>query len=139
MAWIYQGEEVKIQPEGFIGFIYRIYRKSDGKDYIGKKQFSHKVKSKVTKREIKATKTRKRVKVTLKDSKWLEYRSSCVPLQDDIKKLGVGKFGFEILHFCKDKRELSYAEVKYQFLYNVLENDSYNGNILGRFFKQKKD
>lgn len=136
MAWIYKGKEIKEIPEGYIGFIYLI-EDAYGKIYIGKKQFTHKTKSRISKREIKATKTRKRVKVTLKDSGWLNYQSSCLPLQQAIKENGVENFTFEILALCKDKRELSYLEVKYQFKYNVLEVDSYNGNILGRFFKPK--
>ena len=44
-----------------------------------------------------------------------------------------------ILKICFSKTELTYQEVKHQFELGVLENDMYlNGNILGRFYKQKK-
>lgn len=138
MAWIYNKKPLTEIPEGYIGFIYCICRKADKKVYIGKKQFTHRTKSKISKREKIATKTKKRVKITQKDSNWLNYKSSCLPLQQDIKELGQDKFTFTILKLCKDKRELSYEEVKAMFQYNVLETNSYNGNILGRFFKQTK-
>lgn len=137
MAWKYKGRTIKTIPEGYIGFIYLI-EDANGKIYVGKKQFTHRSKSRISKREIKATKTRKRVKVVQKESNWQNYQSSCLPLQQAIKERGEQNFTFEILALCKDKRELSYMEVKYQFLYNVLEVNSYNGNILGRFFKQKE-
>ena len=45
----------------------------------------------------------------------------------------------EILRICYTKTELSYYETKYQFVNEVLESDEWlNGNILGRFYKQKK-
>lgn len=150
--WTYKDKEVKEIPEGYIGFIYLIsekpeiikgehiveYLKRDDKIYVGKKVFEHKRKTRISKREIAATKTRKRVKIVKKDSGWQAYQSSCLPLQQAIKQKGVKAFTFEILEFCKDKRELSYKEVWWMFKLNVLEVDSYNGNILGRFFKQKE-
>lgn len=138
MTWKYRNGIVTEIPEGYVGFVYIITNMKDGRIYVGKKIFEHRVKSRISKREIKSTKTRKRVKITLKDSGWQNYQSSCVPLQEDIKLIGAEWFNFMILEFCIDKRELSYREVWYQFHYNVLEVPSYNGNILGRFFKQKQ-
>ncbi len=143
MAWIYKNKIIITPPTGSIGFIYKISRisyidKISPKIYIGKKLFEHSHKSKISKREIKTTKTRKRVRIVKKDSGWQTYQSSCLPLQQDIKTLGVENFTFEILHFCKDKRELAYMEYKYMFKYNVLEIDSYNDNIGGRFFRKKQ-
>jgi len=57
-----------------------------------------------------------------------------VELNNDIKRLGLDKFKFEILEYACNKKYMTYCEVKYQFKHTVLENDSYNGNILGKLF-----
>ena len=31
---------------------------------------------------------------------------------------------------------MTYLELKYQIIYNVLENNSYNNNILGKFYRK---
>ena len=45
-------------------------------------------------------------------------------------------FERQILHLCRSKKELTYFETKYQFLYEVLEkpNKYFNDNILGKFY-----
>jgi ribosomal protein L28 len=135
--WLYNNKPLKSVPNGAFGFIYTVIRKMDGKLYCGKKQLTHKTRAKISKREKAATKTRKRFKINVKESNWRDYNGSCQELLDDIEKLGEDKFEKHIIQFCANKRELSYAEVKWQFHYNVLETNSYNGNILGRFFKTK--
>lgn len=136
--WKYRNKNLQVVPEGYFGFVYLITNLKDGRIYVGKKQFATKTKSKISKREIAATKTRKRVKITVKESNWKDYNSSSEELIADYTKLGAGAFEKRILEFCEDKRCLSYKEVWWQFKYNVLEVDSYNGNILGRFFKPKE-
>lgn len=135
--WIYKGKPLKQVPDGYLGFLYLITNKVDGRIYVGKKQFTTKAKHKISKREKTATKTRKRYKVTVKESNWQDYNSSCKELIDDFNRLGVNCFEKTILDFAKTKADLTFLEVMYQFNYNVLEVPSYNGNILGRFFKTR--
>ena len=40
----------------------------------------------------------------------------------------------EILELCCTKKYLNYCELAYQVKNDVLTNNSYNGNILGRYF-----
>lgn len=135
--WKYKNKNIVAIPEDFIGFVYLITNKLDSRIYIGKKLFNSTRRSKIGVREKAATKTRKKYKINIKDSGWQDYHSSCTELQNDIKTLGKENFTFKILELCKTKAELTYKEVKTQFEFNVLETNSYNGNILSRFFKPK--
>lgn len=146
--WKYNGKNLTKKqtdalPLEHCGFIYCITNvlvgdKNYGKIYVGRKQFANKTRSKIGVKEKKLTKTRKRYKITVKESNWQDYNSSCQELIDDFKRLGANAFEKIILEFCPDKRCLSYREVWWMFYHNVLEIPSYNGNILGRFFKSKK-
>lgn len=127
-------------PEDAVGFVYKITRKSDKKIYIGKKVLSFKRKVRLTKKEKELPENRRKTfKTVIADSNWQNYWGSCKDLIADVKESGESAFTREIIEFCFDKRELSYKEVWYQFKYDVLSIDvnSYNGNILSRFFKQK--
>ena len=54
----------------------------------------------------------------------------------DIKESGEDVYMRDILHFCYSKKQLTYYEINYQMKYNVLEVDSYNDNILGKFYRK---
>jgi hypothetical protein len=71
-----------------IGFVYRITNLKTGKIYIGKKSLFTTRKTAISKREIAATATRKRVKRTTKESNWTNYWGSCKELNDEIAKTG---------------------------------------------------
>lgn len=138
--WKYKGKllsDSKI-PEGSIGFIYKITRLSDGKLYIGKKVLTFTRKKKLTKAEklLPENKRRKFKQVTT-DSGWENYWGSCKELKEDVDNLGEEAFSREIIEFCADKKSLTYKEVWHQFKHDVLECNSYNGNILSRFFRPK--
>ncbi len=138
-GWKYKGRYLREIPEGYFGFIYIITNKLTGCFYIGKKYFELSNRKKLTKKEkLLPENKRKRYKTVKSDSKWLHYWGSSLPLLADIKEYGEENFDRKILHLCKDKTELTYMEVKEQFKHNVLECNSYNGNILSRFFKQKQ-
>ena len=63
------------------------------------------------------------------EHKWQEYEGSHTGERASIKRK-------LILDIARTKRHLTYLEAKYQFLYNVLEDEmSLNNNILGSFFK----
>jgi len=129
--------EPKMIPEGAIGFVYEMSVIIDGKSllYIGKKNFHSNTKKKLGK---KAMPTDKRKKGYVKVTKlaYEDYYSSNDVIKAAHKK-GI-TIQRKILRICYSKTELTYNEVKFQFGHQVLESDSYlNGNILGRFYKQK--
>lgn len=123
-------------PESCVGFIYKISNLSNGRFYIGKKQIESRRKTKLTlKEKLLPENKRKTYKIVTKDNKWCEYTGSCKELNSDIKN--GDKYTKEILHFCFNKKQLSYFELKYQFLFNVLEDvNSYNGNIASKYFRK---
>lgn len=139
MSWIYMGKvfEPEMIPEGAIGFVYQMSAIINGKSlsYIGKKNFHSNTKKKLSK---KAMPTDKRKKGYVKVTKlaYENYYSSNDVLKAAHKK-GI-TIQRKILRICYSKTELTYNEVKFQFGYQVLESDNFlNGNILGRFYKQK--
>ena len=126
--WLYENKKVeKIEdlPENAFGFIYRIYNKSNGKSYIGKKFLHHFIKKKIGGRSKKIQ----------KESDWLKYCGSNKNLISDIKN------GDEIekiiLYICSHKKQLTYYEMKFLFLESVLEKENYyNDNISGKFYRK---
>jgi hypothetical protein len=141
MSWIYEGkefQEVDI-PEGGVGFIYIMTAIIDGKSvaYVGKKNFFANIKRPMGKKAL-AMSTDKRLKKYTRELRpdYRNYYSSNKTLKDFTKSGGVVKR--EILKICYSKTELTYQEVKHQFLHEVLEKEEFlNGNILGRFYKIK--
>ena len=140
MNWLY--EYVPLQDD-FItndyGFIYKITNLESNKFYIGRKSFVHNMKKKLTKKEI-AEQTgpgrRSTTNVEQIDSGWRKYWGSSKDLLADVKLLGEDKFEREILKFCPTKKQLTFYEIQYQISYSVLFTDSYNDNILGKFFRK---
>lgn len=144
--WLYQNQEINSSdqfPEGTFGFIYQITcihptDPSAFRTYIGKKQLSSNRKAKLTKREKSLTENkRKRFKRVIKETDWLTYWGSSDELKLDIERLGKENFKREILCFVKSKMDLSFWEVHFQIKNDVLFRDSYNKNILGKFYKGK--
>jgi len=139
MSWIYQHKEFteEMIPDGAVGFVYQMDVILDGerKSYIGKKNFFADVKTKLSKKAMptdKRLKSYKRVRKIV----YQNYYSSNEKLKA-AHKAGV-QINRTILKICYSKTELSYQEVKYQFMCEVLEKDIWlNANILGRFYKQK--
>ncbi len=139
--WTYKNKPIKHlddfeNSDKIVGFIYKITRISDGKAYWGKKSLAHSRKTRITKKERLLTPTRKVFKRVVKDSGWLNYWGSSLLLKEDIAKLGQDKFKREILELCYSKKYLTYAELSYQVKNNVLEIDSYNANILCKFYRK---
>ena len=139
MNWTYQFKEFTedMIPDGAVGFIYQMDVIIDGvrKSYIGKKNFFADVKTKLGKKSLptdKRKKTYKRVRKTV----YQNYYSS----NEILKKAHKDGVAIKrtILKICYSKTELSYQEVKYQFMCEVLEKDFWlNANILGKFFRLK--
>lgn len=151
--WTYKGEVVTPEsiPEGSVGFVYRITTYNtlhdiqwskdlvipaeNKKVYIGKKQLTSTRKSKIgvraQKKQLEETGDKRRIKKVqriTKNSNWLCYDSSCIPLQNAIKEHPelVTK---EILTWCHSKKHMSYEETRQQFLHQSLEIDSWNDHI----------
>lgn len=145
MSWTYKGREITCIEdlpdfENIIGFIYLITRVKSkygpAKIYIGKKSLAHRRKVRISKREKKLTSSKKVFKVIVKESDWFSYWGSSDILKEDMKIIPEKYFKREILELCKSKKYLTYCELHYQVLYNVLRTDSYNGNILSRYFRK---
>ncbi len=132
-CWEYRGECLEQPPEGYYGFVYIITNLKDGRIYIGKKAFSYRKKTKLSKRARKTT--RKRVSVTRTDSQWQDYYGSSLDIKADVKSLGKANFKREILYLCANKAQLNYMEAKEQFARDVLKTNSYNKWIGVKVFK----
>ena len=143
MDWIYKNnsiEDITQFPDNTFGFVYMTTHKPSGKSYIGKKVLFHNQKKKLGKKELAALTgvvgRRPSYKLVVKESDWLKYYGS----QSDIKQLLLeGKkdeFERTILKMCPSKKSLTYFEIKYQMIYQVLEkpDEFFNDNILGKFF-----
>jgi len=134
--WIYIDP---VHPEDWFGFVYVITNKVTGRIYVGKKVFWNNLKKKLTKIELAEQTgpgrkpTHKRV---TKESNWLTYWGSNKELLEDVKELGQDNFERKILKLCKSKKELTYYELHYQCKEEVLLTNSYNDNILGKFYRR---
>jgi hypothetical protein len=146
MNWLYYEDDGALVPleDSFdindcFGFVYKITNTETGKIYIGKKAFFHNKKKKLTKKEL-AEQTgpgrKSLTKVEQVDSGWMDYYGSSKELVADVKALGKDKFQRIILDFCETKKQLTYSEIYHQMTERVLFIDSYNDNILGKFFRK---
>jgi hypothetical protein len=148
MNWIYENKEIeKISdfPDNTYGFVYRILHKPTGKAYIGKKvlQFTRKVK--LTKKELAEFQgvvgRRPAYRLAVKESDWQTYWGSNKNLKEFMKGEPLENFERYILICAPSKKLLTYYEVKYQMVYQVLENpdEFFNDNILGKFYTRDFD
>lgn len=137
MSWYYKGKVLKPEdiPEWACGFCYLITHVPSSRIYIGKKLLQAKRRTKISKKEKAATKTRKTFKTTVKQSNWETYFGSNKEILEMISYGKKGEFTREILEFCHSKQHLSYREMVLQVLHDVLSTDAFNGNIMARFFK----
>ena len=120
--------------EHVIGFVYKITHVTTGKFYIGKKSLFASRKTAISKKEKATTGTRKRTKTVVKESNWLSYFGSCKELSEEVLRNGAHNYKREILELCCTKKYLNYCELAHQVKMDVLTSNSYNGNILGRYF-----
>lgn len=121
MSWIYEGNILEEVDPSYIGFVYLITNKLNGRQYIGKKLLNFK-KTKIVKGKKK--------KFTV-ESDWKVYFGSSEELKADIALHGEDNFERKIIRFCKTKSECSYYEAKYIFQEDALLNPDkfYNGWI----------
>lgn len=133
--WYYKKSILKEIPVDYSFFVYKITEKSTGKIYIGYKGFYSNRKKKLVKSEIPVDKRKKLYKTVTTESNWKEYNSSNKELASLISN-NPSCFKKEILILCKTEKQAKYYEQKLQFKYEVLEKDSFNGNIAGKFFRK---
>lgn len=127
-------EDIPIEFEKSIGFIYIITQLSTGRRYIGRKL--------LTKASTKTTKGIK--KKIRKDSDWIEYWSSSPKIKAWIDESGTDDFSKEILIFVSSKSELMYAEEYYLYKTNALLsdmwlNDNIRAKIMRAWFSKNKE
>ena len=143
MNWLYENKVIEKKEdlsEPTFGFIYKITNTTNGKFYIGKKQIMSTTNVKLGKKELAAlpiqrgrTPSKKQV---IKESNWLDYWGSNKFLLDDMKSLGKEKFTREIIKICPNKKLHTYWELAIQCKYDVLQVESYNDNLLGKFYRK---
>lgn len=126
-------------PEDTYGFVYIITNKTNGRFYVGKKILRNKLSKNLTKKEISEWSKPGRVpkkKKEIKESNWKDYWGSNKELIEDVQKNGPDNFERKIIQFCRGSKQLTYFETLWQIQYDVLKTDSYNQNILGKFFRK---
>jgi hypothetical protein len=126
-------ENVPEDVSTWFGFVYRITCISNGKKYIGKKQFW----SNQKRPPLKGQKRSRRV---TKESDWKKYYGSSNDLKEDLQKYGKENFKREILELTTCKWESAYLELMWQLKENaILREDYYNGIINIRLNGPPKD
>ena len=128
--WFYNDKEFTSEMIGdYIGFVYIITNKSDGKKYIGKKIFK-------STRKLAPLKGKKRKRTKIVESDWMTYYGSSDEVRLMVEEQGTDNFYREILHLCKTKGEMSYLELQEQVDRRVLLDDTYyNGIIQARIHR----
>ena len=143
MSWTYKGNKIKsINDFGkdIMGFVYCTTHIPSGKSYIGKKFLVHTQKRKLAKRDLKVYEGAKgrppKYKLVSKESDWKTYYGSNKHLLELLKTEDKSNFQREILQLCVSKKRLTYYEMRFQFIHEVLErpDEYFNDNILGKFF-----
>jgi len=146
--WLYNKKEMESLsdfPDNTHGFVYRIIHKPTDKMYIGRKILQNTTKVKLGKKELKELQgvvgRRPSYKMAVKESNWKTYWGSNKFLKELYKIEPKENFEREILICAPTKKLLTYYELKYQILYEVLEkpDEFFNDNILGKFFTRDFD
>lgn len=107
------------------GFVYKITHIPTGKFYIGKKSFwSHKTQSNGRKKTF--------------ESDWKKYCGSSPEFKAFLKLVGKSDLKREIISLHTHKGDMTFMEMVCLIKNDVLQDsNSFNGNILGKFFKER--
>tara|TARA_R110000796_G_scaffold69966_7_gene159244 strand:+ start:765 stop:1211 length:447 start_codon:yes stop_codon:yes gene_type:complete len=148
MSWTYKSqtmESITDFPDNTHGFAYIITHIPSNKAYIGRKILQNTSKVKLGKKELKELEgvvgRRPSYKMAIKESNWKTYWGSNKYLLELYKTEPKENFHRHILICASTKKQLTYYEVKYQMIYQVLEkpDEFFNDNILGKFFTKDFD
>ena len=148
MNWTYKNlimENISDFPDKTYGFVYMITHKPTEKAYIGKKILQNTTKVKLGKKELKELTgiigRRPTYKMAVKESNWKTYWGSNKFMKELYKSEPKENFERHILICAPTKKLLTYYELKYQILYEVLEkpDEFFNDSILGKFFTSDFD
>jgi hypothetical protein len=148
MKWTYKNqlmESISDFPDTTYGFVYMITHMPTGKSYIGKKILQNTTKVKLGKKELAqysgVVGRRPAYKLAVKESNWKTYWGSNKHMKELYETEPKENFERTILVCAPTKKLLTYYEVKYQMIYQVLEKpeEFYNDNILGKFFTRDFD
>jgi len=148
MNWTYKNlimENISDFPDETYGFVYMITHKPTEKAYIGKKILQNTTKVKLGKKELKEYEgvvgRRPAYRLAVKESNWKTYWGSNKYLKELYETESKENFDRHILICAPTKKLLTYYEVKYQMIYQVLEKpeEFFNDNILGKFFTRDFD
>lgn len=125
--WLYNNQPFNsAHIADYVGFVYVLTDRVNGKRYVGKKLFF----STKTLPPLKGS-TRKRKKVT--ESDWQTYCSSSPIVESLVEAHGIDRFERQIIHLCQTKSEMSYWETRHQFEHDVLLSDHwYNDMVMCR-------
>lgn len=138
-------ETISDFPDNTYGFVYRITHKPTNKTYIGRKILQNTTKVKLGKKEIEELAgivgRRPVYKMAVKESNWKTYWGSNKYMKELYKTEPKENFDRQIIICAPTKKLLTYYELKYQILYEVLEkpDEFFNDNILGKFFTKDFD
>ena len=128
MKWKYKGISIDKLPLDVKGFVYKIYY-TDDTMYIGSKLVR-------TYKKLKPLKGSRAnaVRREWKETNWRTYNSSSKLVEGKTIKSKV------IMHLTKDKRSMSYLEVKELMSVDASVNSEYmNENIGGKYFDNVLD
>lgn len=135
VQWTYEDKEVIEPLEGHEGFIYIIYNDTKNMFYIGRKSFYSYSKKKLTPKEKLLPENKRKIfKITKTNTTWLNYTGSCKDLNQHIKEGDVIRK--EIIRFCRQRKQMTAWETKYILCDCFGQDNCYNGNVLGKIFKQ---
>ena len=129
----YRFERLDDFAKGAVGFIYEI-EFNNGKKYLGRKALYHK-------RTMRPLKGKKRKRVKMVESNWKDYLGSFKNqgLKEKIKTGEIYPVRRAIITVCYDAWQMTYFETKYLFVRDCLLDDNYyNNNILGKFYKPER-
>ena len=148
MSWTYKSQkigDISQFPANTYGFVYIVTHKPSGKAYIGKKVLYFIKKVKIGKNELAKLEgvvgRRPAYKLAVKESDWLNYYGSHKEIKQLLTENKQNEFQRTILKCVPSKKLLTYFEVKYQMIYQVLEkpDDFFNDNVLGKFYSKDFD
>jgi hypothetical protein len=142
--WLYNNKEITDITQfssSIHGFIYKVTHIPSGKSYIGKKVLYFNKKVKLGKKELalhSGPGRKPTTKLTVTESDWKTYYGSEIEIKKILAEGKHNEFERVILKLVGSKKLLTYFEMKYQFMYEVLEYPDkwYNNNILGKFYSK---